>query len=76
MTMHIAAGAQAEVFVPQDRSSTMPILRAAHTAGFVWGFTAAQYTRLLSWVRFTDDAGLHWEIYTSLHLRKLKRRDW
>ena len=54
----------------------MPVLRAGHTAGFVWSFTAAQYPRLLAWIRFTDDAGLHWEIDTALHLEKLKRRDW
>jgi hypothetical protein len=28
------------------------------------------------WVRFTDDAGLHWEIDNDLHLKKLDSRDW
>jgi hypothetical protein len=28
-------------------------------------------------VRFTDDAGLHWQIDPDLHLKKLNdRRDW
>jgi hypothetical protein len=66
----------AEAFVLQARASTMPVLRAGHKGAFVWGFTAALYPRLLSWVRFTDDAGLHWEITTDLHLRKLPKRDW
>jgi hypothetical protein len=64
----LGPGAKAETFVPQVRASTMPVLRAGHTGGFVWGFTSAQYPRLLSWVRFTDDAGLHWEVTTDLHL--------
>lgn len=76
MTVALGSNATAERFVPQARASTMPVLRAGHTAGFVWGFAAAQYPRLLSWVRFTDDAGLYWEITTDLHLEKLARRDW
>ena len=65
-----------EPFKAQGRDRSMPVLRARHTAEFVWSFTAAQYPRLLLWVRFTDDAGLHWEIDTSLHLQQLKHRDW
>jgi hypothetical protein len=68
--------AEAETFVLGERSSTMPVLRADQAAGFVWGFTTALYPRLKSWVRFTDDAGLHWEIDNSLHLQKLAERDW
>lgn len=45
-------------------------------AVFIWGFTTALYPCLISWVRFTDDAGLHWEIDTSLHLVKLAKRHW
>jgi hypothetical protein len=38
--------------------------------------TSVLYPRLISWVRFTDDAALNWEIDTSLHLKKLAKRDW
>jgi hypothetical protein len=72
----LGANAQVETFVPQARASTMPVLRAGRKAGFAWDFTAAQYPRFLSWVRFTDDVGLHWEITTDLHLKKLTRREW
>jgi hypothetical protein len=75
-TYALGSTARAQTFVPTERSSTMPVLRAGQTAAFVWGFTAALYPRLISWVRFTDDAGLHWEIDTSLHLEKLAKRDW
>jgi hypothetical protein len=54
----------------------MPVLGAGHRAGFVWGFTAAHYLRPMTWVRFTDDADLSWEIDTHLHLKKLDKRDW
>jgi hypothetical protein len=67
---------QAEEFRLGERTHTMPVLRAGRTASFVWGFTIARYPRFLSWVRFTDDAGLHWEIDTSLHLTRLDKRDW
>lgn len=75
-TYAVGITAQAQTFVPVERSSTMPVLRAGQTAAFVWGFTAAMYPRFISWVRFTDDAGLHWEIDQSLHLEKLAARDW
>lgn len=76
MMYALGAGAAAPAFVFGQRASTMPVLRGDHTAAFVWPFTADEYPNLLTWVRFTDDAGLDWEIDTSLHLAKLKARDW
>jgi hypothetical protein len=72
----LGPGAQAETFVVEAHASTKPVLRAGTRAWFAWNFPAADYPRLLSWVRFTDDAGLHWEITTDLHLKKLPKRDW
>ena len=72
----LGSTATAQAFVLGERSSTMPVLRGGQTAAFVWGFTAGMYPRLISWVRFTDDVGLHWEIDVSLHLEKLAKRDW
>jgi len=76
--MPVALGSTAltETFVPQARARAMPVLRAGHTAGFVWGFTAAQYPRTVLRVRFTDDDGLDWEIGNDLQLKKLDYRDW
>jgi hypothetical protein len=54
----------------------MPVLRAGLAAGFVWSFTPAAYPRFLSWVRFTGDAGLYWQIDSTLHLEQLAERDW
>jgi hypothetical protein len=68
--------AEAPAFIFRERASSMPVLRRHHRAAFVWPFTVAQHPRLVTWVRFTDDAELHWEIDTSLHLKKLVSRDW
>lgn len=54
----------------------MPVLRSFHKAGFVWGFTLARYPEIVPTARFTDDAGLHWQINADLHLEKLAERDW
>lgn len=62
-------------FIERGSGSTMPVLRAGMKAGFAWS-GAAEYPRIVWTVRFTDDAGRHWEIDTDLHLRKLDHRDW
>jgi len=72
----LGSTAQAEAFVLGERASIMPVLRAGHKGAFVWSFTAARYPRVITWVRFTDDAELQWEIDTSLHLKQLEKRDW
>jgi len=66
----------AETFVFQANADTMPVLKSGHTAGFVWGFTLARYPEIAPTARFTDDAGLHWQINCDLHLEKLAERDW
>jgi hypothetical protein len=76
MSYALGYTALAEAFVPQARATTMPVLKAGHKAGLASGFTASQFPRVITWVRFTDDAGLHWEIDTSLQLRKLDYRHW
>jgi hypothetical protein len=74
--MPIGPEAQDEAFEVQERGDTMPVLRAGHKAGFVWDVPNVLYPRIIPWARFTDDAGLHWEITADLHLKKLDRRDW
>jgi len=51
------------------------ILRAGGKAGFAFPFAVAEYPQPQYWVRFTDDAGLHWQIDPDLHLEKLANRD-
>jgi hypothetical protein len=76
MPYALGPAAQAETFVFGERTGTIPVLRAGQKAAFVWSFTVALYPRFSVWLRFTDDAGLHWEITTDLHLQKLAKRDW
>ena len=59
--------------------SMVPLIKAGTKAGFVWSpanesGSGIDFFRM--WVRFTDDASLHWQIDTTLHLEKLARRDW
>jgi hypothetical protein len=72
----IGPSVQVDTFVLRARAGIMPVLRTGQKAGFGWDFTVVQYPRFLVWVRFTDDAGLHWEISTDLHLEKLATRNW
>jgi hypothetical protein len=76
VTTPVASGVKTDTFTPQAKTSTYPVLTAGSNVGFVFDVTAGEYPGLLAWVRFTDDAGLHWQIDTDLHLEKLKSRDW
>lgn len=42
----------------------------------VWAITTARYPLFIPWVRFSDNAALHWEIDNDLHLERLASRDW
>jgi hypothetical protein len=44
--------------------------------GFVFEITAHRALMDSEVVRFTDDAGLHWQIDHDLHLERLSDRDW
>jgi hypothetical protein len=74
--VHIASNVRSEVFVAGQRSSSLTVVRAGHTAAFIWPFTIARYPNPQFTTRFTDDAGLHWQIDNDLHLKKLDNRDW
>lgn len=65
-----------DTFVFKANADTMPVLRSGHKAGFVWGFTLDRYPEIVPTARFTDDAGLHWQINADLHLERLAERDW
>jgi hypothetical protein len=56
---------------------SLAVIKAGASGGFIWSsgdMPDSQGSQF--WVRFTDDAGLHWEIDTDLHLEKLPKRDW
>ena len=52
------------------------LIRAGSKFGFQTSFHAKESGAARMMVRFTDDAGLHWEVYADLHLTRLKTRGW
>jgi hypothetical protein len=55
----------------------VPVLRKSVTVGFVFIKPFRQHPQARILVRFTDDAGLHWQIDENLHLSRLgDERDW
>jgi hypothetical protein len=61
---------------PVPRSSAMRI-RPGERHGFVFEIAAQRVIDLVeAAARFTDDAGLHWQIDRDQHLKRLPDRDW
>ena len=61
---------------PVPRSSARRI-RPVETYGFVFEIEAQRVLDLVeAAARFTDDAGLHWQIDRDQHLKQLPARDW
>jgi hypothetical protein len=58
---------------PGDRRQ---LIRAGGKSGFQTSFQVADHGAARMKVRFTDDAGLYWEIDPDLHLARLETRDW
>jgi hypothetical protein len=61
--------------LPLSDGTHMPLVRAGQTAGFVFGVDDKQHPGARITARFTDDAGLPWQIDPDLHLKKLDDRD-
>jgi hypothetical protein len=61
------------VFQPHAAASA-PVIRANNEGGFLIELPLRTDTRMSA--RFTDDAGLHWQVDQELHLEKLDERDW
>lgn len=55
---------------------TVPLIRVGSQYGFLFRFDIEQNPDARLAVRFTDDAGLHWQIDQDLHLEPLGNRDW
>ena len=57
-------------------SSVMDLLRARNEGSFYFAVPTNEHPKATILIRFTDDAGLHWQIDHNLHLQKLPGRDW
>jgi hypothetical protein len=58
-----------------DEGSTVPLIRAGSQYGFLLRFDLEAHPDARLAARFTDDAGLHWQIDQDLHLQLLHNRD-
>jgi hypothetical protein len=72
----IASAASALTFQDPKLGDRVPLIRAGDRFGFKTSIPVADNAVARMKVRFTDDAGLHWEIDPDLHLAKLASRDW
>ena len=74
--MRLGSDAVVDQFVRGENTDHMSVLRSGQKGTFVFPFTTDHYPRPRFTVRFTDDAGLDWQIDHDLHLTKLDGRDW
>lgn len=54
---------------------TVRMIKGGEEGEFVFAFESKDHQAILA-LRFTDDAGLHWQIDNDLHLEQLDSRDW
>jgi hypothetical protein len=71
-------GAQDEPTFGQskDGKATITLLRAEHRAVFAFPHPTREFPDARVVTRFTDDAGLYWQIGHDMHLARLNKRDW
>jgi hypothetical protein len=62
-------------FLDLSDGSHIPLIRASEEASFVFDADTEEYPKARVTARFTDDAGLHWQVDPDLHLEKLDDRD-
>jgi len=60
---------------PPD-GNAIPLIRAGSQYGFLIRFDLEKNPDARLAARFTDDAGLHWQIDQDLHLEPLDKREW
>jgi hypothetical protein len=72
-----AAGAQPTRRLLELAEDThIPLIPAGEAGAFVFMVYIAEHPKPSITTRFTDDAGLHWQVNPDLHLEKLNDRDW
>ncbi len=64
------------MFSADADGSRVSLIRADQACGFVFPFGVHDHRMARISARFTDDAGLPWQIDHDLHLEKLEQRDW
>lgn len=72
----IGSNVSARVFLRPRLDRMVPLIRAESRFGFKTSVPVNDHGVARMMVRFTDDAGLHWEVDPDLHLAKLKSRAW
>jgi hypothetical protein len=65
---------QFDRFEDEAQGTKLSLIRAGERGAFVFIYEIANYAGLMV-LRFTDDAGLHWQIDHDLHLENLDSRD-
>lgn len=64
------------VLTDQAYEPKVGLVRADAVFQFIFPVEAESHPKARITARFTDDAGLHWQIDPDLHLEKLSSRDW
>jgi hypothetical protein len=77
----LANAGSASPIAPPTLINTRPghharIIRSGQTCGFAFNCEPATAPDAQVIARFTDDAGIHWQISPDLHLEDLDQRDW
>jgi hypothetical protein len=72
----MGSNAGALLFNAPKLGDRVPLIRAGETFGFKTSIPAADHGAARMKIRFTDDAGVHWDVDPDLHLEKLNHRDW
>jgi hypothetical protein len=72
----IASNVSAPVHVHPRLDRMVPLIRPGSRFGFKTSVLGKDHEIARMMVRFTDDAGLHWEVDPDLHLAKLDSRSW
>jgi hypothetical protein len=71
----MSSSVSARTFLDLSDGTHIPLIRAGETAAFAFAVDAAEHPKARITARFTDDAGLYWQIDPDLHLEKLDNRD-
>ena len=73
----LAPGTTAEQLMTSENTDRLRVLPARRRGAMVFPFNTRDYLNPKFTVRFTDDAGLNWQIDNDLHLTGLdSRADW
>jgi hypothetical protein len=72
----VGSNMSAPVSLAPKLDRMVPLIRAGSKFGFKTSVSVKDHGNARMMVRFTDDAGLHWEVDPDLHLAKMDSRSW